>query len=58
VRISYQDLSPPKGFDMKNSPKPKIRPVDYHLKSGIAIWIPAFRTSGETVEKVPKQILG
>lgn len=31
-RISYQDVSPPKSFDMKNRPKPKIRPIDYHLE--------------------------
>jgi hypothetical protein len=31
---------------------------DYDLKSGIAIWILNLRTTGETVEKVPKQILG
>jgi len=22
----------PKGFDMENRPKPRIRPVDYHLE--------------------------
>ena len=25
-----QDVPLPKGFDMKNRPKPRIRPVDYH----------------------------
>jgi hypothetical protein len=30
-RFSCQDVSPPKGFEMKNRPKPKVRPVDYHL---------------------------
>jgi len=30
---------------------------DYYLKSGIPIWVLVLRTSGETVEKVPKQIL-
>jgi hypothetical protein len=30
--IACQDVSPPKGFDMKNRPKPGIRLLDYHLK--------------------------
>jgi hypothetical protein len=32
-----QDVSHPKGFDMKNRPKARILPVDYHLhrKQGI-----------------------
>ena len=31
-KISCQDVSPPKGFEMKNRPKPRVRPVDYHLE--------------------------
>jgi hypothetical protein len=36
---------------MKNRPKPKIRPVDYHLKSGIAMWILGLTTSGRSPRK-------
>jgi hypothetical protein len=30
-KISCQDISPPKGFEMKSRSKPRVRPVDYHL---------------------------
>jgi len=32
LNISCQDVSPPKGFDMKNRTKPRIGLVDYHLE--------------------------
>ena len=50
-RISCQDVSPPKGFDMKNRPKPRIRPVDYHLECCIEVRFAKITSTGraETV---------
>jgi hypothetical protein len=31
-KISCQDVSPSKGFEMKNRPKPTVRPVDIRLE--------------------------
>ena len=30
--LLFQVMFPPKGFDMKKRPKPRIRPVDYHVE--------------------------
>ena len=49
------NVSPPRGFDMKNRPKPRIRPVDYHLECCIeaGFWKIASRGSypqGQSVQ--------
>ena len=47
--LSCQDVFTPKGFDMKNRPKPRIRPVDYHLGCCIEARFGEIAITGRTV---------
>jgi hypothetical protein len=48
VCIACQDVFPPKGFDMKNRPKLRVRPVDYHLECCIVARFREMAISGRT----------
>ena len=45
-RTHCQDVSHSKGFDVKDRPKPRIRPIDYHLECCIEA---RFRNVASTV---------
>jgi hypothetical protein len=53
LNTACQDVYPPKGFDMKNRSKPRIRSVDYHLECCMEVRFSKITISGSNMASLP-----